>query len=163
MKSIQKTAALAILLIAIFSFAKLKSKTVKSAVNLAEINVVALLSKQELGCRPSNAVLFYVDTEIIKKYRGFSEIKAEVFMVDRVSGAKKALTNGHILVPHHKDAMIKSHGEIANNKWIALKNGDKIKESANSSSYDFTKLIKYEVIYNSYIRATNKLLKINRV
>ncbi len=163
MKSIKKIAVLVILLIGIFSFAKLESKIVKSKVNLEEVDVVTLLSKQELGCRPYNEVMFYVDTEIIKKHRGFSEINAKVYIVDRVSGAKSVLSSGHILLPYYKDTVLGSHVEITNGKWTALKNGDKIIKSANSSAYDFDELMKYEVVYDSYIRATNKLLKIKRV
>jgi len=163
MKSIKKIAVLLIIVIGIFSFAKLEGKTVKSKVNLEEVNVVALLSKQELGCRPSNEVMFYVDTEIVKKHRGFSEISAKVYIVDRVSGAKNVLSNGHILLPYHKETLIGDHEEVTNAQWTALKNGDKILASSKPSTYDFKELIKYQVVYDSYIRATNKLLKINRV
>lgn len=163
MKRIKKIAALMIILIGIFSFVKFDYKNVESNVDLKEVDVLELLAKQELGCRPSNEVMFYVDAEIIKKHRGFSEINAKVYVVDRVSGASNLLSSEHILLPYYKDTVLGNPIKIADDKWIEIKNGDKIITKNSDSSYSFNELIKYETVYNSYIRATNKLLKINRI
>lgn len=163
MKRIKKIATLLIILIGIFSFVKFDHENVVSNVNLNEVDVLELLAKEELGCRPSSEVMFYVDTEIIKKHRGFSEINAKVYIVDRVSGASNLLSSEHILLPYYKDTVLGNHEKIADGKWVEIKNGDKIITNNNKTSYSFTELLKYESVYNSYIRSTNKLLKINRI
>ncbi|MDD7915566.1 hypothetical protein [Polaribacter ponticola] len=43
-----------------------------------------------------------------------------------------------------------------------LKNGDQIVGKSFKNLYSFQELIQFEVIYNSYIRSTNKLLDLKR-
>lgn len=66
------------------------------------------------------------------------------------------------MVPFHKEIVLKYESEASNFKKILLTNGDKIIGSDSYKPYSFNELIKYEVINNSYNRATNQLLNINR-
>ncbi len=164
MKPIKRTILLSIFLVAIFSFAKFKkNKNLTSNINLEKVDVIAQLSKLESGCRPSNEVMFYVETEIIKKYRGFSEINAKIYVLDRISGVSTEISSGYIVIPYHKDTVIDNHIKTENSSWIELQNGDKIIKENNKASYSFNKLIKYTTVYNNYIKSTNKLLSITRV
>ncbi|WP_397446940.1 hypothetical protein [Polaribacter sp. R77954] len=164
MKLIKKIVILSILLLAVFSFVNFKkNKNLTAKLNLEKVDIIALLNKQEMGCRPSDKVMFYVDTEIIKKYRGFSEIRANIYIVDRVSGTSSQLSSGHILLPNYNDTVIANHTKITNNLWTEIQNGDKLITDNNQGSYGFKELIQYKFIYNSYLKSTNKLLNIKRV
>lgn len=45
---------------------------------------------------------------------------------------------------------------------MVLKNGDKVLSGEPKGFYRFDELMQFEPIYNSYITATNKLLKLKR-
>ncbi|WP_405565825.1 hypothetical protein [Polaribacter sp. Asnod6-C07] len=161
MKSIKKITVITLILVGVLSFSKFENQPRKSSLNLTEVNVEDLLSKEELGWRPSSKVMFYVDTEIVKKSRGFSEIKANVYVLDRISGATNLLTSNNILLPYYKGSVIRH--QVNNANLLELKNGDKIIANNINSTYSLNDLMKYRTIYESYIRSTNKLLNINRV
>jgi hypothetical protein len=162
MKILKKTTAIALLLIGIFSFSKVENTTPKSSLNLEEINVIQTLSSQEMECRPSSELLFYVETKLVKKSRGSSTINASIYVLNRVSGQSNLLANENIVVPFHKDAVLHYDTLPSGCEKIELTNGDKIIGSNTQTPYCFNELINYEAIYNSYNRATNKLLHINR-
>ncbi|MBU3010092.1 hypothetical protein KO506_01585 [Polaribacter vadi] len=161
MKSIKKITVITLILVGVLSFSKFENQPRKSSLNLTEVNVEDLLSKEELGWRPSSKVMFYVNTEIVKKSRGFSEIKANVYVLDRISGATNLLTSNNILLPYYKGSVIRH--QVNNENLLELKNGDKIIANNINSTYSLNDLMKYRTIYESYIRSTNKLLNINRV
>lgn len=164
MKLAKKIITLSIALLAVFSFAKFKkNKNLTSNVNLEKVDVIALLSQLESGCRPPNKVMFYVDTEIIKKHRGFSEISARIYITDRISGASNELSSTHILLPYYKDAVIVNHEKITNGNLITIQNGDKIIVDGKKAAYSFNELISFKTIYNSYLRSSNKLLHFKKV
>ena len=162
MKNIKKIAVLALLLIAIFSFSKVEKTTPKTSLNLEQINIIKILSSQDLECRPSSDFLFYVETNLVKKSRGYNTINASIFVLDRVSGKSNLLANKNIMVPFLKETVLQHDSEVCDSKKIVLTNGDKIIGSDAYTPYSFNELIKYDVINNSYNRATNDLLYINR-
>lgn len=164
MKSLKKVAALAVILIGIFSFSKKENEPeLESSLNLEEINVVEMLSKQQFECRPSSNFMFYVEANLVKKIRGANNINAKVFILDKTSGKKSLLAEENIQVNKFEGAIaIDDHNE--NNIIIdsILENGDKIIGGSEKAVYAFDELVKYEAIYNSYINATNKLLRLKR-
>ena len=154
--------SLALLLILFSSFSKVEKITAKATLNFEKINVVQILSAQEFGCRPSAELTFYVETTLVKKLRGYSTINASVFALNRFSGESSLLANENIIVPFHKDAVLRYDKTKSECEKTILTNGDKIVGSQINTKYCFNELIKHEVIYNSYIRSTNKLLDIQR-
>ena len=96
----------ALLLIVVFSFSKFKETTPKATLNFEKINVVEILSDQEFGCRPSAELTFYVESTLVKKFRGYSTINATVFALNRFSGESSLLASENIIVPFHKDAVL---------------------------------------------------------
>ncbi|TXD50241.1 MULTISPECIES: hypothetical protein [unclassified Polaribacter] len=162
MKSLKIVSAFVVLFLGFFSFSKAENTTLKTSLNLEEINVLQQLSKQDFECRPSEEVSFYVETALVKKHRGFNTIKASVFVLDRLSGQSNLLTNENILISNHKDAVLYLDNRTDNYQKAKLKNGDKIVVSNTKSKYSFHELMKNEAIYNSYMRATNTLLNLDR-
>ncbi|APZ46717.1 hypothetical protein BW723_10660 [Polaribacter reichenbachii] len=164
MNSIKKITVLIIAVIGFFTYSKAgNDNTPKSKVILEEVNVVELLSKQEQGCRPSSEVMFYVDTEIVKKHRGFSEINAKIYVLDRITGKTNLLTSENILLAYYQDSVLGNALNTCDSSLNELKNGDKLIGDNIVSTYSFSELMKYETIYDSYIRSTNKLLNIKRI
>ncbi len=160
-KSLKKVALSFVLLIGIFSFSKTKNTT--SSLNLANINVIEELSNQEFECRPSSKFLFYVETKLERKLRGANEVNVNVFIFDRSSGKSNLLTSENILVHSQKDMVLLDFNTTKSQcKKTVLENGDKILGNSKNYSYCFNELIKFKPIYNSYINATNKLLKQQR-
>lgn len=165
MKPLRKFAALAVVLIGIFSFSKKENTSLKSSLNLDGINVIEVLTKQQFECRPSTDFMFYVETNLIKKIRGANNINARVYILDKATGKKNLLAQENIQVNKYKGSIaIEDHGEVNDFESSFLVNGDKIigGNFTKKSPYSFSELIKHEAIYNSYINATNKLLKQNR-
>ncbi|WP_439130798.1 hypothetical protein [Polaribacter sp.] len=164
MKPLLKSIALAVIVICALSFNKKETKPLESALNLKSINIDKVLSMHQFECRPSSDFNFDVETSIIKKIRGGSNIKTKVFIVDKTTGRKKLLAQENIQVKNFKDAIaIKDHGNNEHYvKNFKLVNGDKIVGSQNDNPYNFQELIQYDFIYNKYIRATNKLLHLKR-
>jgi hypothetical protein len=151
------------LLIGFSPISKSENITPKSPLNLEEINIIQMLSKQEFECRPSSKLTFYVETALVKKYRGYSTINASICAINRFSGQSNVLANETIIVPTHIDAIIHHTNKLSDCKEITLKHGDKVVGGETSSKYCFNELMENEAIYNSYMRSTNQLLKINRV
>jgi hypothetical protein len=163
MKTSNVLKLLALLLIVIFSFSKVKKTTPKATLNFEKINIVQILSEQEFECRPSAELTFYVESTLVKKFRGYSTINATVFALNRFSGESSLLANENIIVPFHKDAVLHYDKTKSDCEKTILTNGDRIVGSQINTKYCFNELIKHEVIYNSYIRSTNKLLDIQRI
>ncbi|PQJ81294.1 hypothetical protein [Polaribacter glomeratus] len=162
MKNLKKIAVLALLLIGFFAFSKAEKTTSKTSLNIDAINIVKALSNQELECRPTSNFLFYVEATLVKKSRGSSTVNATIFVLDRVSGQYNSVANENIVVPFHKESVLQYDIVKSNCNKITLANGDKIIGSTQPAAYCFSDLIKYEVVFNSYNSAINKLLHINR-
>lgn len=163
MNSLKKFTALAVILVGIFAFASEDTKTPKSSLNLDEINVIEVLSNQQFECRPSSEFMFFVETNLVKKIRGASKINAKVYLLDKISGKKKLLASENIQINKFKDAIaIHEHKTEKAFKNLVLSNGDKIIGGSEKATFSFEELIQYESIYNSYISATNKLLRLKR-
>jgi hypothetical protein len=161
MKSLKKIAALAVIIISLFSFGS--KKEIKSLdLNLDKINVVEMLSQQQFECRPSSDFMFYVETSLIKKIRGANNINAKVYILDKSSGKMNLLAQENIQVNKFEGAIAIESNNKNNFESIVLENGDKIIGGSEKAPYAFNELIKNEAIYNSYINATNKLLKLKR-
>jgi hypothetical protein len=166
MKSLNKVLAIAVLLTGIFSFStksfSTKDKTnPESHLNLEEINIFEMLSKQQFECRPSLEFMFYVETNLVKRMRGANEINAKVYFFDKLSGKKRLLANEIVQINAFKGAIVNHTSENVF-KPIRLKNGDKIIGTATKAPYSFSELMQFESIYNSYINATNILLVLKR-
>lgn len=166
MKYIKNIIITALVLVSFIGFSVVNPKSSNAAINLKSINVVDALTTQEQGGRPSSEVFFKVDTEIVKKYRGFSEINAKIYVVDRKSGAMDLLANENILVQYYKDAIINYQAVTLENGLDQLKNGDRIIRNNTMNTaygYSFKELMQYKTIYSNYIQSSNSLLKIKRV
>ena len=163
MKPLKKFMALAVILIGIFSFSKKENTSPKATLNIENINIVEILSKQQFECRPSSDFIFYVETSLVKKIRGANQINAKVFILDKVSGSKSLLAQENLQINKFKDS-IEINDYNSENAFMSsiLENGDKIIGGSDKAPYSFNDLIKYESIYNGYINSTNKLLKLNR-
>lgn len=159
MRPLKTTALFAVILIGLFSFSK--SEKTLPPLKIENLNVSEILSKQ--GCRPDSDYLFFVETSLVKKSRGFSTVNAKVFLMERSTGQYNLLSSENIAVPFHKD-MVSLDFEVAQRdcQQTTLENGDKIVGNSNFGSYCFAELIKSETVYNSYISATNKLLSLDR-
>jgi hypothetical protein len=163
MKSLKRIMALAVILVGIFSFSKREAETVKSSLNLEGINVREMLSKQQFECRPTSDFMFYVEANLVEKVRGANNINAKVYLLNKVSGQKKLLASENVQINKFKGAIaIQSHKTDKEFKTFVLGNGDKIIGGSVKTTFSFDELIKYEAIYNSYIKSTNKLLKLER-
>jgi len=164
MKPLKKFSALAVVLIVILSFSKKEINDVQPTLNLETVNVDKLLIKQKFECRPLADFIFYVETDLVKKIRGASNINAKVYIMDRATGRKNLLAQDNVQIKNFKDAIFLEDDSAINNNLtnLLLENGDKIIGNSDKFPYAFNELIKYEAIYSSYINATNKLLKLNR-
>lgn len=160
MKTIFKVTFVSIILIGLVSFSKPKTKNLKTGLNNTEM--VENILNAERSCRPFYNKMFYVETSIVKKSRGFNRIRANLFVLDRISGISTFLTNEDIIVPKYKDSVLKYDITISEYEKVHLKNGHLILVNNKTKKYDFCDLLKYEVVYNSYIRSTNNLLTIER-
>ncbi|NCT10598.1 MAG: hypothetical protein GW772_11060 [Flavobacteriia bacterium] len=161
MRPLKKATFFAVILLGLFSFSK-SEKTI-TPLNLSNINVLEILSHQNYQCRPNSDYLFYVETKLLKKSRGFNTINAKIFLMDRASRKSNLLASENIAVPFHKEMIsLDYETAIRDSEMIIFENGDSIVGNSNSGPYCFSELIKNEIIYNSYISATNKLLGLNR-
>ena len=161
MKPLKNIAFIAVLLIGIFSFSK--SEKPQTTLNIDNINVLEILSKQDLTCRPNSDFLFYVESSLVKKSRGFNTINAQVYIIDRSTGQYNLLASENVAVPFHKEMIALDYETTTRDcELTALENGDKIVGNVNSGNYCFSELMKNETVYNSYINSTNKLLHLDR-
>lgn len=160
MNSLKKILTFALLFVVLFSFIKKDENDSEFKLDLTNIDVIETLSIQKNECRPSSNLMFYVETNLVKKARGSNTICAKVFVLDRVSGLSNLIANENILVPKFKDAISLKHEVIESNcSKISLESGDLIIGSNNNTPYCFSELIQFESIYNSYEKAKNKLLE----
>lgn len=161
MKSLKKIMATAVLIVGIFSFSTKDKIKPESHLNLEEIDIFEMLSKQQFECRPSSEFMFYVETNLVKRMRGANQINAKVYFFDKLSREKRLLANEIVQVNTFKGTIVNHTSENVF-KPIRLKNGDTIIGTATKTPYSFRELMQFESIYNSYTNATNKLLAIKR-
>ncbi|PQJ78917.1 hypothetical protein [Polaribacter porphyrae] len=119
-------------------------------------NLNELLLQNQLGCRPQTKVKFYIETEIIKKQRGFNIVETKIFVLDKFSGKNNLLTRNNILMLNYEDTVIDFNIETENSILI---NGDRILTSDKNTPFSLTELMKFEEIAISYNASKNKLLK----
>ncbi|PQJ75541.1 hypothetical protein [Polaribacter gangjinensis] len=161
MKPLKNIALIAVLLVGIFSFSK--SENSQSKLNIDNLNVLEILSKQDVSCRPNSDFLFYVESSLVKKSRGFNTVNARVYMIDRSTGQYNLLASENVAIPFHKDMIALDYDSTKTElELVTLVNGDKIVGNDNSGNYSFSELMEYEMVYNSYINSTNKLLNLDR-
>jgi hypothetical protein len=162
MKILKLVTVLLTLVVGISSFSTKENINTTAAINLEAFNVEQMLSQQELGCRPTSGLQFYVKSELVAKSRGLSTINAQIYVFDKNSGQSNLLAEENIMIPSYKDAVLNYDSSIENSEITVLKNGDKIIDGNTTALFTFSELVKYETIYNSYIKSTNKLLNIHR-
>ncbi|MFT6698991.1 MAG: hypothetical protein ACJAVD_000478 [Porticoccaceae bacterium] len=161
MSFLKKITALVVFSITIFSFVKKESNSPEIKLNLEEINVITILSKQKYECRPSSKFMFYVETNLLKKSRGSNTINASIFVLDRATGYASLLANENILVPLYKEVISVEYSSlISDREKGVLNNGDKIIGSSKNTLYCFNELIKFGVISRSYTKSRNRLLNV---
>jgi hypothetical protein len=156
MKSLKIITVLSLLLITFFSFVKVEKEPLK--LNLDNIDIIEILSKQKYECRPSSNFMFYVETKIIKKLRGANNINAKVYFLDRLTGSKNLLADENLQVAKFKNAFVDNHTETKLQTSI-LNNGDQIIGGAKKAPYSFNELVKFESIYSSYKKSRSKFTK----
>lgn len=107
--------------------------------------------------------MFYVETKLVKKSRGFKTVNANVYLMDRQTGQYNLLATENIAIPNHKDMIALDYDFIqAKCDQTSLSNGDRIIGNTANAPYCFSELITNEIVYNSYISSTNKLLGLDR-
>ena len=159
MKKTKNFLAVTVLLVGLFAFSKTDTKPVLIN-NLEKEKIVEMLSAQEFGCRPPSDLNFYVETTLLKKYRGYVKIEAKVFVLNKLSNQKSMLATENIIVANHKDSLINYDTTINNSKITELENGHIVIHKEKDTSFKFVELLDSELIYNRYILSTNKLLNI---
>ena len=142
-----KKILLLVLLISCFSFNKLEEKNIPN-----NLNVIEILSKLQNECRPSTAYFFYVESKLSNDRT--TSINASVYMLNRKTYQKILLATEKVEI---SDTDFSTSSSL-----MFLKNGDQIVGKSFKNLYSFQELIQFEVIYNSYIRSTNKLLDLKR-
>lgn len=161
MRPLKKIAFFAVILTGLFSFNK-SEKTIPP-LNIDNLNALEILSNQSLECRPTSDYMFFVETELVKKSRGFTTVNASIYLMNRASGQYNLLASEHVAVPFHKDMIsLDYEPAIRDCDSTILENGDRIIGNTNSGSYCFAELIKNEAVYISYVSAANKLLDLDR-
>ena len=84
-------------------------------------------------------------------------------MIDRSTGQYNLLASENVAIPFHKDMIALDYNSTKTElELVTLVNGDKIVGNDNSGNYSFSELMEYEMVYNSYINSTNKLLNLDR-
>ena len=160
MKFIKKISAISLMLVGLLLFSNFKSNEPKKSER--NTNLIASILNSKTSCRPTSNMMLYVKTSLVKKSRGFKTINASVYLLDKVSGISTLLANENVIVVNYKDSVLEYDLISTNDDKSVLKSGDIILSSDYSNKYSFNELLKYEVVYNSYINSTNKLLKIKR-
>lgn len=160
MKPLKKAIALFVLVLGIFAFTSKENTVEKSNLDLENINVLQLLEEQRLACRPSAEYSFFVETTLKEKLRGATAVEAKVFVLENKTGKSNFISSETIIVPKFNGAVHLDHISKDNKAPITLINGDKIVNSETNMS--LKDLEKFEVIKNSYIKSTNKLLDLKR-
>lgn len=156
MKPLKQLTALFVLIIGIFAFTTKKNTFEKPLLNLDEVNVLEVLSKQQLNCRPSSDFIFLVETELQEKLRGANKIEAKVFIEEIKTGKTNLVSRETIVVPKYEGA-IQLDGDTSNKMLL---NGDRVVSS--TTKYSLKELMTFETIHNGYLKATNKLLNLER-
>ena len=144
-----KIIVLLVLSVTIFSFNKKETPLVSNTENL---NVIELLSSQKNECRPTSKYSFYVKSELSNDRT--PTVNAKIYMLDRKTQATTLLADEKIKISENET----SSSEASQ----FLKNGDLIVGNISKDLYSFKELIKFETIYSSYIKSTNKLLDLKR-
>lgn len=153
-----------LLFIAFFSFIKIKASSAETNLKIKNIDVIDILTKNKYKCRPSSGFLFYVETNLVKKSRGANTISANIFVIDRTTGASNLLASENILVPLYKDAISLQYKTPKSDCVKAiLNNGDKITGSDRNTPYCFNELIQFEAIFRSYKKSKKELLNLKNL
>jgi hypothetical protein len=149
---------------AFFSFIKIKASSAETNLKIKKINVIDILTKNKYGCRPSSEFLFYLEIDLIKKYRGGNTINASIFVLERATGAANLLASENILVPLYKEAISLHHSTLKSDceKYV-LENGDKVLGSAKNAPYCFNELIKFGSIFRSYKKSKKELFSLKNL
>jgi hypothetical protein len=103
--------------------------------------------------------MFFVETEKLKKYRGYSIIKSNIFLFERATGKSTLLISQKMLLPKHKDIVLGFKENIDSFYLRKLENGDSVFLNDVSINSKFNNLMSYKSVYNSYILSKNKLIK----
>lgn len=158
-----KKIATAILLVGIVSFVKLERKSKHSTLDIKKTEVLDILSTHTLYGRPDGNYSFFVETDLIQKVRGAKKVNAKVYIIERATGKTSLLASENVQIQNYPDAIsIETHPMVDNFEVFALENGDKVIGCSSETPFQFRDLMAFDTIYNSYIRATNTLLNIER-
>lgn len=153
-----------LLFLILFPLTKENRISLNPVSEIEEINIIEILTDQKYQCRPSSKFMFYVETNLVKKGRGFKTITANIFVFNRATGNSNLLASEHLLVPNYKDAIglqFKSYKSNCNK--IVLSNGDRVLGNSKNTPYCFNELINFEAINRSYTQSKNKLLNIKEL
>jgi len=113
--------------------------------------------------RPDGEYAFYVETDLLQKVRGANKVNAKVYILERATGKRSLLASENLQVQNYPDAIsIEATPLLDNFEVFALENGDKVIGCSSETPYQFKDLMKFDTIYNSYVRATNTLLNLDR-
>lgn len=152
MNPLKKITFLVVLSTAFYAFNTKEKNETPLVLNTENLNVIELLSSQKNECRPTSKYSFYVESELSNDRT--PTINAKIYMLDRKTQAISLLADEKIKVSENETS--------SSDTSKFLKNGDLIIGNASKDLYSFKELIKFETIYSSYIKSTNKLLDLKR-
>ncbi len=145
MKSPKSLAVLSVVLFILLSFNRVEKK---SKLDLNTVNVMAMLSEQELGQRPSHNYMFYVKTEI-NKLVNTEVVNAKVYVLNRKTNEETIIAQENLELTDFQ--FIEGMG-ITGIQNLNVVN------TTYDTPYNFYDLLKFESIYRNFVDATNRLL-----
>lgn len=145
MKSPKSLAVLSVVLVILLSFNRVEKK---SKLDLNTVNVMAMLSEQELGQRPSHNYMFYVKTEI-NKLVNTEVVNAKVYVLNRKTNEETIIAQENLELTDFQ--FIEGMG-ITGIQNLNVVN------TTYDTPYNFYDLLKFESIYRNFVDATNRLL-----
>ena len=145
MKSPKSLAVLSVVLFILLSFNRVEKK---SKLDLNTVNVMAMLSEQELGQRPSHNYMFYVKTEI-NKLVNTEVVNAKVYVLNRKTNEETIIAQENLELTDFQ--FIEGMG-------ITGVQNLNVVNTTYDTPYNFYDLLKFESIYRNFVDATNRLL-----
>jgi len=145
MKSPKSLAVLSVVLVILLSFNRVEKK---SKLDFNTVNVMAMLSEQELGHRPSHNYMFYVKTEI-NKLVNTEVVNAKVYVLNRKTNQENLIAQENLELTDFQS--------IEGMGITGIQNLNEV-NAMYDTPYNFYDLLKFDPIYRNFVDSTKKLL-----
>ena len=145
MKSPKTLAVLSVVLVILLSFNRIEKK---ANLDLSNVKVMAMLSEQELGHRPSHNYMFYVKTEI-NKIANAEVVNAKIYVLNRKTNEENLIAQ--------EDFELTEFQSIEGMGITGIQNLNGVR-TMYDTPYNFYDLLKFESIYRNFVDSTKKLL-----